>query len=244
MLRTVIIDDEERSRKNLAALLSQECPNVEIVGYANSATSGIERIKKHNPDVIFLDVEMPNGTGFDLLENIEEIDFQVIFTTAYNHYAVKAIKFSALDYLLKPIDIKELKLAVEKAEKRIDTHAKGTNAVLKNFSAFSGFHKIALPTNKGLVLIQVNEIIRCEASGSYTFFWFIDGKKMLVSKNIKEYEDLLVDHDFFRVHKSHLINISHVKKYLHEDGGYVVMADNSKIEVSRRKKDEFLRKLS
>ncbi|MGZ4157620.1 MAG: LytR/AlgR family response regulator transcription factor, partial [Bacteroidia bacterium] len=197
--------------------------------------------KKHEPDIVFLDIEMPNGNGFSLLQRFEEITFQLIFTTAYENYAIAAIRHHALDYLLKPIDIDELKAAIKNAS----TAIKNKPAV-NRYSDFINERKaditsrIALPIKDGIVYLTLSEIIRVESDGSYSTFYNSDGKKYVVSKNLKEYEDILPTREFFRSHKSHLINIKKVKKYLRTDGYFAEMEDGSVIEISRRKKDEFL----
>jgi two-component system LytT family response regulator len=243
MTKAIIIDDEEGSRETLKNLVTNYTPHVEIVALANSVQTGKEAIQKFQPDFIFLDIQMQNETGFDLLEAIE-IDFDIIFTTAYDQYAVKAFKFCAIDYLLKPIDIDELVKAVDKISKRKKiehSFEKLETLIYNQKSGGSGNKKIAVPTLEGLNFIQMNNIIRCEADGAYTYIFTTDGEKILVSKIIKEFEDLLQDYNFFRTHQSHLINLSHIKKYVKGDGGYVVMLDNSSIPVARRKKDEFLK---
>jgi two-component system, LytTR family, response regulator len=247
MTRAIIIDDEEGSRETLNNLVSDFLPDVEVVALAYSVETGKEAIKKFKPDLVFLDIQMQNETGFDLLETFREINFEIIFTTAYDHFAVKAFKFSALDYLLKPIDIEELKTAVEKAKKKrsYSNSSLQLNALLHNQKSLNNnFKKIALPTLEGLEFIQINNIIRFEADGAYTMIFLVTGEKMVVSKIIKEFEDMLSENHFFRPHQSHLINLHHMKKYVKGDGGYAVMSDNSNIPIARRKKDEFLKALS
>ncbi|MGB0429395.1 MAG: LytR/AlgR family response regulator transcription factor [Bacteroidia bacterium] len=246
MMRAVIIDDELRSRESLDILVKENCKNVEVVALAESVETGVAAIKEHNPDLIFLDIEMQDGTGFDLLEKSANSDFHVIFTTAFENYALKALKMSAVDYLLKPINAEELVQAVNKADQL--RNSKDTNKnfelLLQNLQTTSGKHKIALPTSEGLTFINVSEIIRCQADGSYTHFYFKDRKKILVSKKIKEYEELLSPYNFVRVHHSHLVNLDEVAKYVRGDGGYVVMSDGETVYVSKRKKEDFMSALN
>jgi len=247
MLKTIIVEDEEKARLNLKRLLQEYCNNVEIIDMLDGVAPGIKSIKKHNPDLVFLDVKMRGETGFDLLEQIDDIKFEVIFTTAHNEYALKAFKFSAIHYLLKPIDIDLLVNAVNRVEEmqkqKFDTAH--FNIAIENLKEQKNtFRKIALPTNDGLVFIQIEEIIRCESEDNYTYFFLANETRILVSKTIKHYEELLAEHNFFRVHQSHLINLNHIKKYHKGEGGYAIMADESTIPVSRRKKNLFLSNLS
>lgn len=245
VIKSVIIDDEKRGRETLKNLVEKYTKHVEVVDMADSAKTGVELIKKENPDLVFLDIEMPHGTGFDLLESFKgDIKFEVVFTTAYDQYAIQAIKFAALDYLLKPIDIAELKEAI----KRVEEKMAGADSA-KNFEIFlenlrEGSKKIALPTANGISFIDTQDIIRCEASGNYTCFYLKSQEKILVSRTLKEFEDMLVQHDFYRIHNSHLVNLNHVLKYVKLGGDMVVMSDGSQIEISRRKKDGFLHRLS
>lgn len=248
MIKAVIIEDEEKARSNLMQILNEYCNNVvEVVDAQDSVKSGILAIQQHNPDLVFLDVQMQGETGFDLLEQIDKINFEIIFTTAHNEYAVRAFKFSAIDYLLKPVDIDELINAVAKTGEKIRQHAtkERYELVIENLKGQqSTFNKIALPTAEGLIFVQVAEIIRCESEDNYTHFFLVDGERILVSKTIKYFEELLTDQDFFRVHQSHLININHIKEYHKGEGGYAIMSDDSAVIVSRRKKEAFLKRLS
>ena len=247
MIRAIIVEDEEKARSNLMQILSEYCSNVEVVDAQDNVKSGVQAIQQHSPDLVFLDVHMQGETGFDLLEQIGSIDFEIIFTTAHNEYAVKAFKFSAIDYLLKPVDIDELINAVKKAGDKIkhDATKERYELVIENLKGQkSTFNKIALPTAEGLIFVQVAEIIRCESEDNYTHFFLKDGERILVSKTIKYFEELLTDQDFFRVHQSHLININHIKEYHKGEGGYAIMSDDSAVIVSRRKKEAFLTKLS
>ncbi|MBL4754367.1 MAG: response regulator transcription factor [Flavobacteriales bacterium] len=247
MIKAIIIEDEEKARSNLMQILGEYCKEVEVVAAQDNVQSGIKSIKQHNPDLLFLDVHMQGETGFDLLEQIGKIDFEIIFTTAHNEYAVKAFKFSAIDYLLKPIDINELVNAVQKATNKIEQNStkERYDLIVENLQGQkSTFNKIALPTADGLVFVQLSDIIRCESEDNYTHFFLINGKRFLVSKTIKYFEELLTDQDFFRVHQSHLINIHHIKEYHKGEGGYAIMSDESSVIISRRKKEAFLAKLA
>lgn len=243
MITAIIVDDEEKNRQTLFNLLSKHCPTVQVMDSCDSIDSAIISIEKSMPDVVFLDIEMPFHNGFHLLERIKDPEFAVVFVTAYNQYAIQAIKFNAMDYLLKPVNVNELKHAVEKVEKRSkDSKSidyKPLVEMLKSKSA-----KIAVPTFEGLQMINAADIIKCIANDTYTVLHFIDGSKMMVSKLLKEYEELLEPLNFFRIHNSYLINLNHVIKYVKGDGGYVIMSDGETCEVSRRKKNELLAKLS
>ena len=239
MLSTLIIEDEKKSRELLRELLEQYCSNAEVVGEAASVKEAKELISQCHPKLVFLDVEMRDGTGFDLLKQLGKIDFKIIFVTAHAHYAIRAIKFSAIDYLLKPLDAIELKLAVDKAiGEAYNNHHMHNKGLLDNIDAGAN-QKLAVPIKDGLVFLPLNEIIRLEADGTYTYI-FVHGEKYTASKNIKEYEDILVEKHFFRSHKSHLVNLNHVEKFSRVDGYFVLMSDGSRAEVSRRKQEEFL----
>jgi len=242
-LRAIIIDDEKKARNNLLNLLKEYCAEVEVLADESSISSGIKTIEKLDPDLVFLDIEMQNETGFDLLEKIKEPNFDIIFVTAHHEYAIKAFKFSAIDYVMKPIDIDELVQAVEKVqEKKASRFTKEKFEVLmENMKdPHASFERIALPTSEGLTFVEINDMIRCESTANYTYFFLEGGKKILVSKTIKFYEELLSDHKFYRVHQSHLINLMHIKKYVKGEGGYIIMSDDSMVMVSRRRKESFL----
>ena len=243
MLKVIIVEDELHSREALKNLINDYCEQVEILKLAASVEEGIEAIQLHKPELVFLDIEMPTGTGFDLLERAQHLNFEVIFTTAFEHYALKAIKFSAIDYLLKPIDVEELQNAIAKVQqKRSSEHNKKLETLLSNIQNKSGQEEtITLATSEGFEFIPVSNILYCQANGSYTNFHLKDSKPLLVSKHLKEYENLLADHNFMRVHQSYLINLSEVKKYVKADGGYIVMKDDSIVNISIKKKEEFLR---
>lgn len=247
MINAIIIEDEKKSMEVLQALVTANCPEVNILGNADSVSTGIELIKKVSPNLIFLDIEMADGSGFDLLERVGSGNYDVIFTTASDAHALKAIKFSAIDYLLKPIDGDELKAAVEKhkLKKPNDASLENLRFLLQNFKQPSQqYSKITLPTGNAYEIVNVKDIIRCEADGSYTTFFLESKKKLLVSASLKHYEDLLPEDEFIRVHHHHLINMAHVIRYLKTDGGYAVMSDGTQIEISRRKKEAFLARLN
>lgn len=246
MIKAVIIDDEPDAVEFIHSLLSEYCPRVEVVGKATSALTGAEVIGITHPDLVFLDVQMPHGTGFDLLSSISDKRFDVIFITAYNHYALQAIKFSAIDYILKPINIDEFIEAVHKVEaKRATKGARDEDyhVLLENLRALRPV-KLAIPTSDGVEYLSTSQIIRIEADRSYSWFYMTGGKKHLVSRNLKEYQELLNDIDFFRPHNSHLINLEHVRKFVRHEGGYIEMSDGSTVPISRGKRDLFLMQMA
>lgn len=246
-IKAIIVDDELGARESLSKLIEKNCKNIEIIAKADSMKTALEAINSLQPDLVFLDIEMPKGNAFDLLEQFKEINFDIIFTTAYDHYAIKAIKFSALDYILKPIDVEELVAAVSKYENK--KKEKGTlntqfKTLLSNVKPNTKLKKVGIPDGDGLIFVNLSDIIRCDSDGNYTYFILINGKKIVASRTLGEYETMFSDENFFRVHRSHLINLEHVKKYIKGEGGYVIMSDNSQVEVSRRNKADFLEKLS
>jgi two-component system LytT family response regulator len=246
MLRSIIVDDELKSRESLKILLHDFCENVEVVEVCQNVTEGLQAIEIHKPDVIFLDIQMQRETGFDLLSKLKKVDFEVIFTTAYSEYAIKAFKFSAIDYLLKPIDIEELKKALSRVEQKLNGNiSERLHELMAQLKPSAPKNqKLALPTSDGLIFVKVDDIIYCEASSNYTEIFTVDGKKHIVSRTLKEYEDLLADHNFFRIHNSHLINLSSIKKYVRGEGGHVIMNNDVSLDVSKRKKEAFLSRLS
>ncbi|MBC7865291.1 MAG: response regulator transcription factor [Bacteroidia bacterium] len=247
MIRAIIVEDEARSRELLNTLVTQNCPGVSIIATAENVEQGADAIKKYNPDLVFLDITMPDGSGFDMLEKVQGQKVEIIFTTATDKFALKAIKYSAIDYLLKPIDVEELKAAVEKIKEKKNSLSTVENLahLLQNLKkADDNFNKITLPTGNAYEIIAVKDIIRCEAEGSYTNFFLVGGKKIMVSASLKHYEDLLPENEFIRVHHHHLINLSHVVRFLKVDGGYAIMSDGTQVEISRRKKDTFLQRLN
>jgi len=242
-LKAIIIDDEKHSRESLKNLVEEFCDDIEILACLSSVEEGLIKIPRLNPDIIFLDIELQSGTGFDLLDQLENISFEVIFTTAFEQYAIKAVKFSSLDYLLKPIDLEELQKSVEKAKKIKDrnVYSKQLEILLFNLKQHQpSLNKLCLSTADGFEFIEVEEILYCKAEGSYTTFKLKNNTSLMVSKHLKEYENLLADQNFMRVHNSFLINLKEVKKYIKSDGGYILMNNNDPVSISRNKKDQFL----
>ncbi|MCH8331219.1 MAG: response regulator transcription factor [Bacteroidetes bacterium] len=245
MLRTVIIDDEKRGRETLTNLVKECCQNVEIAATAGSKDEGIAAINQQKPDFIFLDIEMPGGSGFKLLKELGNIKPYVIFVTAFDHYAIKAIRFSALDYLLKPINVDELYKAVEKVEEMQGNGLNGKlDMLLRNINSTNNYlRQIALPTLQGLELVETNKILYCEADANYTTLHLLDGVTVVVTRILKEFEELLAESNFVRIHHSYLINLSHLRKYVRGKGGSVIMKDGTELGVSVRKKEVLINKL-
>jgi two-component system LytT family response regulator len=242
-IKTIIIDDEPDAVDFISSIICEYCPGLEVTGKAYDVSEGVQVIKDQLPDLVFLDVEMPHGTGFDLLAFFPEKEFDVIFITAFNHYAIKAIKFSAVDYILKPINVNEFIEAVNKVmQKRSNTMFRGNEnikALLENLRTAVP-SRLAIPTSDGMEYLNPKEIIRIEADRSYSWFYLAGNRKILVSKNLKEFQDMLSDRHFFRPHNSYLINLKYVKKYVRKEGGYIEMQDGSEIPVSRNRKNMFL----
>lgn len=245
-LNTIIVDDEKDAVNFIRSIVKDYCPELEVKAVAGSVDEAVRVIIEEKPDLVFLDVEMTNGSGFDVLACFPNKTFEVIFITAFNHYAIKAIKFSAVDYILKPININELIIAVKKVLEKKSTSSIQTesfSALLENIKNNIP-NKLAIPTTDGMEYLNTKDIIRIEAEGSYSRFYLSDGKKILVSRNLKEYQELLHDQDFFRPHNSHLVNLHLVKRYIRHEGGIIEMCDLSQIPVSRGKKDLFLMQMS
>ncbi len=241
MIKAILVDDETLSRKALSILLHKHCPEVKVLAECPSALEGIKAIEAHQPEVVFLDVEMPLMNGFEMLQQLDKIFFQVIFTTGYDAYAIKAIKFSALDYLLKPIEKEELKRAVAKIHPSPPPMAQQLDILLQQLGSRSvALQKIALPTLDGFKLVPLESIIRCESEGNYTHVFLKKGERLLVSRQLKEMEDLLEGHSFLRVHHSHVVNLNEITQYVRGEGGWVVMSDNTSVNVSRSRKEALL----
>ncbi|MFA6949296.1 MAG: LytTR family DNA-binding domain-containing protein [Lentimicrobiaceae bacterium] len=247
MIRTVIIDDEVNSRDNIRQMLKLYCNDVFVLTEADGVKSGIECINQYNPDLVFLDIKMQDGTGFDMLNQLAEINFRVIFVTAYEEYAIKAIKFNALDYITKPIDPDELISAVDRAMSALndDTVKSRIQKLLETANPIPspGNRKIVLRTSNTVHVIDIDRIIHCEADRNYTVFYLDGEERILIAKSMKEFIDVLESHGFFRVHNSHLINLNYVRRFLKEEL-ICVLKDNSNIPVAFRKRDDLLNKLS
>lgn len=245
-MRSLIIEDEQDNRENLRLLLQNYCPDVEVVGEGINVQSGLEAIRKHKPELVFLDVEMPDGTGFDLLRSLPKLEFEVIFVTAYSHYAIRAIKFNALDYILKPIDISELSEAVEKATRQ----AEQQDSMLKIQNLLSNLHtrevqnrRLPLASAESLRLVELKDIIRLQGENNYTRFYLTEGPPLLVSRTLKEYATQLEESDFLRVHQSHVVNVNHITSFVKSEGGYLVMRDGSQVGIARNRKQMVLERL-
>ncbi len=243
MLKAIIVDDELNSRETLRLMLERYCSDVKVAALSDSFESALEDIRIYKPDIVFLDIQMPDGNGFKLLEQIVDIDFFVIFTTAFEEYALKAFKYNALDYLQKPIIAEDLKKAVERAHKALqqsNNNISDIKNILNELKQQRKSKKIVLSTAEGMHIVDTESIVRCESDDYYTKFFFADGTHILISKTLKEHEELLSDSDFFRPHKSHLVNLKYVKSYIKTDGGYIIMSDGKEIPVSRRKREKIL----
>lgn len=244
MITAVLVDDDSNLREGMKALLNRYAPEIQIFGEAENVTNAVSVIDQLNPQVVFLDIQLADGTGFDILEKLTEkngkIASQVVFITAHEQYAIKAFRFSALDFLLKPVDPEELQKVIEKIKntvKKNDTFSH-IDLLLENIrKKVDNFKRIALSTTDGIHLFEISDIIRCESTDNYTTFHIKNSKPILISKTLKEYEELLSEQGFERIHQSHLINLAYLKSYIKKDGGYVVMSDNSNLPVSQRKKD-------
>ena len=239
MINAVIIDDEQNNIDNLKSLLLKNCGEVEISGTAINAKEGRKIIMHNNPDLVFLDIQMPGENGFELLQSLSKYSFDVVFVTAFDQYGIKAVKFAAVDYLLKPIDIEELKIAVKKAEEK---KAKGyqnnqVNNLLQLLRDNRDEHRIALSSTQEIRYVKPSDIIRCESSNNYTTFYLTSGEKLLISKPIYFYEELLNDYGFICCHQSHLVNRKFVTSFIKEDNGYLLLEDNTRLPVSKQKKE-------
>ncbi len=246
MINAIIIDDEKDGAEVLQFLIKQNCPQVNILYIEHSVESAISSIQHKKPDLIFLDIEMPTGTGFDVIQHTREIGYETIFITAYEHYAIKAFKTNAIDYLLKPIDVDELMNAVNNAVKRISSSSKNNNAAIESLilNAIQKNKKISIPSQEGILWVDLDDIIRLEAESNYTHVHIKGKKKMMIAKTLKSFEEQLSNTMFCRIHSAHLINLNEIEKYIKGDGGIVVLKDGANIPVSRANKTELLTKLN
>ncbi|MFT3935853.1 MAG: LytTR family DNA-binding domain-containing protein [Chitinophagaceae bacterium] len=242
--KAIIIDDEAKGRLALKQKLADYCPEIEVVAEADNGPEGIFLIEFHKPRVVFLDIEMPRMNGFDMLNEIKEKNFHIIFTTAYDQYAIKAIRFAAFDYLLKPVDIDELKDAVAKIKDVQPTSEvkKQVELLRQNIQQPKPqLHKLAIPALEGLFFYDINDVVHLEANSNYTNIYFSNKTKIVASKTLKEFEELLPEEIFFRTHHSHIVNLNYIKRYIKGDGGQIELQSGNFVDVSRRKKDEFLK---
>jgi two-component system LytT family response regulator len=243
-IKTIIIDDEVKSRKTLNDFLSKYCPDVEVIAEGASVIEAVKVIELHKPELVFLDINMPEGNGFELFRKIKEPDFHTVFVTAYDQYALEAFRHQAVDYILKPINIAELIKTVNRI-KTLQSHKTNTDQLNAFLHATTKktitSDRIALPVADGLTYVQTDDVIHCEAQGNYTCFHFTNRSKLLVSRTLGFYEDLLKSRGFIRIHHQHLINLMHVEKYQRGRGGTVIMADKTELMVSQRRKEEFIK---
>ncbi|MFT7250526.1 MAG: two-component system LytT family response regulator [Flavobacterium sp.] len=244
MIKAILIDDDQNLREGMKGLLERFAPNIKIIGEADSVATGIEVMDTLKPQVVFLDIQLNDGTGFDILEQLAAkngaIKSNIVFITAHEQYAIKAFRFSALDFLLKPVDPEELQKVIVKIESVLEktNDYAHIDLLLENIrKKVDNFKRIALSTSDGIHLFDISDIIRCESEDNYTKFYIKNSKPVLISKTLKEYEELLTEHGFERIHQSHLINLNYLKSYIKKDGGYVIMADESHLPISQRKRE-------
>lgn len=245
-ITAVIVDDEQDSRETLRRFTNKYCPQVSILADCENIEEARTAILKHNPQLVFLDIEMPRGNAFDLLEQWGEIDFEIIFITAFSQYAVQAFTLSASHYLLKPLDIEELEKAVEAVSKQLQAQKKINRAeiLLQNIAAIHNQNrKLVLPLMEGLEIVKMSEIVCCEAEDNFTIFYFADGRKLMICRSLKFYESALDSFGFFRIHRSHIINLEYIKRYVKGKGGSVIMENGKEIQVANTKKSELIQRL-
>jgi two-component system LytT family response regulator len=243
-LTAVIIDDESSSRNSLRQKLISNCPEIKIIDECENGEQGIEVIETKKPDVVFLDVEMPRMNGFIMLQHLTNRNFELIFTTAYDHYAIQAIRFSALDYLVKPVEIEDLKTAINRVEEKKQQQSSNgrIETLIHNLLLEKDqHHRLVTPTHEGLLFTELSDILYLEAESNYTFIFLTDGRKITVTRTLKDFEELLPPHLFIRIHHSHIINKDHIQKYIRGEGGQVIMKNGISLYISRRKKEEFLK---
>jgi len=243
MIKAVIIDDVQQAIDTLKADLKDYCPEIELIGEANGVVSGAKLLKEVKPEIVFLDIQMQDGSGFDLLEIVPEVYFKVIFTTASDAFAIKAFRYAAVDYLLKPVDPDELMEAVAKFKEANTEQQESLTLLSDTMKTGQLPGRIALHTMEKIHITKIEDIIRCESNGNYTQFFFSDNQKLLVTKTLKDFDKLLAEHQFIRVHQSHLINAAQIKEFVKLDGGYILMTDGTKVPVSVRKKPMVIKML-
>jgi two-component system LytT family response regulator len=245
MIRTIIVDDEPYCCESLATLLERHCSHIQVINICHSGNNALQSIKEQSPQLVFLDIEMPHMNGFELLEKLPEINFQLIFTTSYDQYAIKAIRLSALDYLLKPVDREDLQRAVQKAMQHIGQPLPEQIEILlrKLNHPSATISKIAIPTMEGLQLIPVDSIISCSSDSNYTILMLKNKQKVIASRTLKEIEEMLEEYSFLRVHHSFMVNLNEIDKYIKGEGGYLMMSDGSTVDVSRSRKEMLLKRL-
>lgn len=245
MYHAVIIDDDQLARRGLKRILELNFKEIEILGEANSVASGLSLINQFEPDLVFLDIELPDGTGFSLLEKLTKVNFRVIFTTSYSDYAIKAFKYSAFDYITKPVLIENVRSTMNRiSEIPVLNEKHRVEALKQNLTRNSEDDPtIALPEINGFTIVRVKDIVRCEGERNYSRIFFINGNSVLVSRTLLDFDNLLAPHGFFRIHRSHLISLKNVNRYLKTDGGMIEMADKTQLPVSPKFKDDFLNRL-
>lgn len=246
MLLALVLENEIESKNLLLGYLAEYCPQIKVIAAVDNIQAAYKSINEFNPDIAFLDIELGGETSFDLLDKFSPIPFDIIFTTAHENYMLKAIKLSAVDYLLKPIHPEELQIAVNKVSERKDQKIinKNLKILMHNFKGLQPDYMIAVSTFEGFVFIKVSNILYLQSDGSYTEFFIKDGNTILTSKNIKEYENLLSDHGFFRIHKQYIVNLREVTRYIRGEGGNVILSNGKSLDVSRRRKEEFINLLN
>lgn len=243
-ISALIVDDEKNGRENLAGLIQSHCPQIRVVGEARSVEQAIAGIQEHQPQLIFLDIEMPGGNGFQLLEHFKDFPFEVIFVTAYDNYAIRAIRFSASDYILKPINLNELIAAVDKVSLRIRNRSENERIRQLYLNTMHPANpKIGLPTGERVEFVEVKSIIRCQGESNYTHLYFSDRKPLLTAKSLIEFEELLAEYNFIRVHKTHLVNLNQVTSFTKNDGGVLFLSNGDSVAISRRRKEFVLEQL-
>ncbi len=244
MLKAIIIDDEPDCVKLLALQLKMYCPQVQVAAECTASDDGLQKIKELSPDIVFLDIEMPVMNGFQLLEKTGDIQFSLVFVTAYDQFAVKAFRFSALDYLLKPIDGKDLKAAVQKAEQRHWPHKQQLNMLKQHIHGNEKKYpdKIALPYQNGVTFAEIKNIVYCESENNYTRFHTADSQQYMVAKTLGDIQEVLEERNFLRVHRQYLVNLNHIKKYVRGEGNYLVMSTDATVPVARNQKEKLIEK--